>query len=114
MEITLRFHFEDIPAWCGHTNDPDDYHRGEIVVDYDYQVPIDLQTIKDYMIYQIGYYTFKSWSKDKQYGYMRAIEVMFESDFFFPESFSENEDFMKWIKEQYEEEAHECCEGEYR
>ena len=67
----------------------------------DYEVDIDLECLKKYFVWTIGEYTFSTWDKTKQDGFMRAIELAYDHDLFSSEVLEENDDFITFAKEYF-------------
>lgn len=76
----------------------------------DYEVNVGLEEIKKYCVSCVGHNTFLTWSFEKQRGFYRAIEILYQEDFMSGDLLLENNYFMEWIKDYYKEYA--LCEGE--
>lgn len=64
----------------------------------DYEVNVDFNVIKNYFIWEIGEYTFKTWEEEKQKGFIRAIELAYDRDLFSSAIFEENENFLEFAR----------------
>ena len=96
--ITLTYYLFDVD-----TNDiqvVDNEEDSNVV--YDFEASINLNAIKSYFIDNVGEYTFhKIWSHDKQYAFLRAIEMMYDEDMFSSERLESNKDFINFLKGYY-------------
>lgn len=85
---------------------------GEIEEEYDYLAYVDSDDLYKYLIIKvIGYNTFKTWSEEKQQGFKRAIELLWEEDFIC-ELDDYYDDFLEWLKEEREDDAKQQYEKE--
>lgn len=84
---------------------------GEIEEQYDYTTNVDSDDLYKYLIIKvIGYNTFKTWSEEKQQGFKRAIELLWEEDFICELEYYD--DFLEWLKEEREYDAKQEYEEE--
>ena len=88
-------------------------HKGTRLMDYDYKIIVDDELISEYLSEQVGTYTYKGFSLEKKQGFELAIKMAFLKDMFCVESLEEDEDFIEWCKDKYEEEAREQCHADY-
>ena len=110
----LHYVFE-LKGYVGRTgaNDPDDVY-GTFEQDYDYEIVVGFNTLFAYLKEEvIGEYTFKNFTKEKQEGFKRSLELCFELGLINTEDLEEDDDFIKWAKEYFEEEAHEKAQEDY-
>ena len=82
------------------------YHREPCEVEYDYDVDI---TFKDFFDY-IKPYDFRNWKEDRQHAYERACRDVFNSSWFNLDDLEEDEDFIDFMKERYEDDARQQCQ----
>ena len=84
------------------------YHRELCEVDYDYEVDI---TFKDFFDF-IKPYDFDHWKDDGRFAYERACRDVWNSDWFSLDALEEDEDFIQFMKDRYEDDAREQCQEE--
>lgn len=114
MALTLHYVFE----LYGEVNDDGsnnpDTHYGTFEQDYDYEVPVFDKVIKDYLIDTIiGKETYRGWTKEKQLGFERALEILYQEEMFNEDYFETNKDFEEWAQQYFEEEAHKQAQQDY-
>lgn len=83
-----------------------------IAIPYDFEATITYETLLSFAINEIGYATFKRWNNDQQYGFKRAIELMWEKGLVSQNKLEQNQDFMDFIQEYFEYDAIEEYESE--
>ena len=109
MTVVLTYHFDDIPALCGENDE-----RGTISVDYNYIVYVDLTDLESFLISEVGEYTFhKTWSEEKKQGFLSAVGRIYAADLLCSDDLIQNDNFMAWLKETYEDDAYEMCKEDY-
>lgn len=113
MKFTITYVFS-VNCWVNENGDNDPtVHYGSRDVIYDYEVNITKGVLEDYFIYCIGEHTFKTWSKEKQEGYIRACEIIYGEDLYCEDAFLNNDNFMEWVKQYFHDDAKEECEEDY-
>lgn len=113
----LSYHFEDIEcevleSQSAHINNgwfEPHYHRELCEVDYDFDVDI---TFKDFFDY-IKPYDFENWKEDGRFAYERACRDVWRSSWFRLDDLEEDEDFIQFMTDRYEEDAREKCQEDY-
>ena len=106
----LEYHFKDIMCEVeveGRGEEPN-LVKKLCEVDYDYEVSISKQDIVDYLSPR----NFKELNKDFQVGFKTAIGHVIAEDLFNFDGLEDDEDFIKFMTERYQEEAHEKCVDE--
>jgi len=78
------------------TNEEDEHNTT-----FDYEVSIDLKCIKAFFINEVGHLFFYSWSKEKQNGFIGAIERVYDSDIISSELLSKNRYFVGFAKDYF-------------
>lgn len=86
------------------------HYRREIMdVEYEFEVDVKFKDFFDFL----KPYDFKEWKKEGQDAYEIACKNVFNSCWFDLEALEEDEDFIQFMKERYEDEAREKCEEDY-
>jgi len=87
-----------------------EYHFKDIMceVDYDYEVSISKEDIIDYL----AHYNSNMSNVDFRIGFCSAIRNAIIEDLINFDELEEKEDFIDFMKERYQEEAHEKCVDE--
>lgn len=113
MKIILNYSF-DIECYVNENGDNNpEVYRGTTTIDFSYTVNVDSRDIRDYFIYCVGKNTFKTWSQEKQDGFLCAIDMIYREDIIASECLEEDEYFMEWLKETYKEDAFLECQSMY-
>ena len=106
----LEYHFKDIMCEVevdGGINEPN-LIKKLCEVDYDYEVSISEEDIVGYLEPR----NMKELSRDFQVGFKTGIRHVIAEDLFNFDDLEDNEDFIKFVTERYQEEAHEKCMDE--
>ena len=106
----LEYHFKDIMCEVevdGGINEPNIIKK-LCEVDYDYEVSISEQDLVDYLSPR----NFKHLSRDFQVGFKAGIGHVIAVDLLKFDDLEDDEDFIKFMTERYQEEAHEKCVDE--
>lgn len=82
------------------------YYRKLCEVDYDYEVDVCFKDFFDF----IKPFDLNHWKEDGQHAYERACRDVWNSDWFRLDDLEEDEDFIQFMKDRYEDEAREKCE----
>lgn len=114
MSLILHYEFE----LYGEVNDDGsnnpDTHYGTFMQDYDYKVSVGNYDIRQYLIDKIiGKNTYRDWTSQKQEGFERAIDILYQEEMFDSDYFEDNEDFIEWAQEYYEDDAHKQAQKDY-
>ena len=91
----------------------------EIEEEYNYTAYVTFKDVIDYYIEDtIGRAIFRGWTKEKQDGFKKAIELLWEDGFIPDDIISSTDqaidDFFNWLKRDREEEARQMYEEENR
>lgn len=108
QKIILRYTFKK-NDWCEARNQP--YGRidpvleyGEIEEEFDYTINVDSDDLARYLIEEhIGKNTFKDFTQQKQEGFRRAVDLLWENGFICDLEYFD--DFLDWLKKDREEDA---------
>lgn len=83
------------------------HYRTEIIdLEYEFEVEIKFEDFFDF----IKPYDFNNWTEDKRLSYKRACKDIFNSDWFRLDDLEEDEDFIDFMKDRYEDDAREQCQ----
>ena len=82
------------------------YHRELCEVDFDFDVDIAFKDFFDY----IKPYGFENWKEDERFVYERAYRDVWHSSWFRLDDLEEDEDFIQFMKERYEDDARQQCQ----
>lgn len=85
---------------------------GTCLMDYDYEIWVDSDLIAQFIKEQyVGVLTFNTWTKEKQQGFMAALEYCERIDLFCDmDMISE---FNEWALDHFKEQAQEQCHEDY-
>lgn len=119
--MTLHYSFDGIVCEClespgTHINngwfEPHYYRAVCDDVEFDYEVDVSYDDIFDYL----KPHDFEKWSEELKKAYIRGFDALWDNDLVDNEMLSEsleNDDyFIEFMKERYEDEAREECEKE--
>ena len=82
------------------TNEEDEHNTT-----FDYEVSIDLKCIKAFFINEVGHLFFYSWSKEKQNGFIGAIERVYDNDIISSQLLAKNRYFVEFAKDYFANEV---------
>ena len=57
-------------------------------------------------------YDFKEWKEERQNAYTRALKDVWNSYWFNTDSLEDDDEFIEFMKERYEDDAYEECKEE--
>lgn len=115
MQITITYY---VMSNADNSHFPHSYHMvekdryGNVALDFDYEATIDLKCIQTFCVNEIGFGAFRDFTKEKQLGFMRAIELLWENNLISREELENNQNFMDFIQEYFFEDAIEEFESE--
>lgn len=84
---------------------------GEIEEQYDYTTNVDSDDLFKYLVDRIiGSHAFKTWNEEKQQGFKRAVELLWEEDLICDLNYYDG--FLEWLKDELEDDARQEYESE--
>lgn len=78
-------------------------------VEYEYDVDVSFEDFFDF----IKPHDFRNWKEDGRNAYERACRDVWNSDWFRIDDLEEDEDFIQFMTDRYESDAHDKCQEEY-
>lgn len=84
------------------------YRRELCEVDYDYEVDVCFKDFFDF----IKPFDFDHWKEEGQHAFERACRDVWSSTWFNLDGLEEDEEFIEFMKDRYEDQAREQCQEE--
>lgn len=114
--MRLNYHFEDVAcdvicSVSSHINSgwyEPHYHTEYCDIDYEYDVDIDFEDFLDFM----KPYGFEKLDKSFQDGFIKSLRNVWDSDWFDYDRLENDDNFIEFMTQKYEEAAREQCEKE--
>lgn len=72
---------------------------------YDYEISLSHQIALEYFEHLVGDYSFKSWNENRQQGFVRCFDLLWQEDVFNIDYFIYNEDFLIWLSDREKDNA---------
>ena len=116
--MILHYTFDDImcdviESTSSHINNgwyEPHYHREQCEVEFDFAVEVEFEDFFDF----VKPYDFDNWKEEGKNAYERACLDLWNKDWFSMCFLEDDYDFIEFMKDRYEEDAHVACVEEYQ